>query len=297
MIQIRSHYGAWQTVDREHAERFIRNRIDSGARHSSIDGNSLRGITVLELLGKRPPKQRVIEPPARTIQMASKPKSKKELVLDSTTAAAAETLARKQAFLEFMRHIQYSLIVWQIDETVRENCEPVTDWVKDCANALNDMLVGLLKGLEGSDAYRELQERVGKKEVDDEVDGGIIDVSDGDAVKIQQVRDEILSDRTIKGLNETHQNWHIKDSGEYKEGRSIFDGTPEEAQELINAHHGTGEIRLDRRGNWIGKEFVTLDRDIGTHIDIDGNETTTNTFAIHYSKRGAHIVPARRKLK
>ena len=127
-------------------------------------------------------------------------------------------------------------------------------------------------------------------------DGGIMDSSDCDEMKKQQIRDEILSDRTNKSLNESHQNWHIKDSGEYKEGRSIFDGTPEEAQELISTYHGTGEIRLDRRGNWIGKEFIALDRDIGTHIDdVTKIETVTNSFAIHYSKRGAHIVPSRRK--
>ena len=89
IIQIKSHYGGWRTVDREQAERFIQNRLDNGARRSSIDGNALRGITVSELLGEKPPKQRIIEPPARSIQMISKPKSKKELVLDSTTTAAA----------------------------------------------------------------------------------------------------------------------------------------------------------------------------------------------------------------
>ena len=115
-------------------------------------------------------------------------------------------------------------------------------------------------------------------------------------MKIQQIRDEILSDRINKGLNETHQNRHIKDSGEYTDGRSVFDGTLEDAQQLINTHHGTGEIRFDRRGNWIGKEFITLDRDVGTHIDdVTSVETVTNSFGIHYSKRGAHIVPSRRK--
>ena len=119
--------------------------------------------------------------------------------------------------------------------------------------------------------------------------------SEEDTMKKQRVRDEILSDRISKEINEVHQNRHIKDSGEYKEGRSVFDGTLEDAQELINTYHGTGEIRLSEAGEWIGREFITLDRDIGTHIDIDGNKTLSNTIAIHYSKRGAHIVPARRK--
>ena len=136
----------------------------------------------------------------------------------------------------------------------------------------------------------------GNARVDFRADGGIMGMSDGDAVKIQQVRDEILSDRISKDLNEIHQNRHIKDSKHYIDGRSVFDGTLEDAQELINTHHGTGEIRLTEVGEWIGKEFITLDRDIGRYINPHTEENyKTNSFSIHYSKMGAHIVPARRR--
>ena len=148
------------------------------------------------------------------------------------------------------------------------------------------------------DKRAELKDAVGKKEGSAaQKSGGIIDISDkSDIIKIQQIRDDILSDNISKDLNATHQNRHIKDSKDYIEGRSIFDGTLSDAQELINTHHGTGEIRFSNAGNWIGKEFITLDRDIGTHIDdITKVETITNSFGIHYSKRGAHIVPSRRK--
>jgi len=109
----------------------------------------------------------------------------------------------------------------------------------------------------------------------------------------EQVRELICSDAVSKDLNIAHQNRHLRDSGGYIEGRSyLFDDVDPEI--LIQQYHGTGEIRLSRAGNWICKEFVTLDRNIGIHIGDDANiRTITNSFAIHYSKRGAHIVPSR----
>jgi len=111
----------------------------------------------------------------------------------------------------------------------------------------------------------------------------------------EQIREQIRSDAVSKDLNVTNQNRHLRDSGGYIEGRSYFfeDVDPEG---LIGQYHGTGEIRLSESGKWINKEFITLDRDIGIHIEQStGLQTTTNSFAIHYSKRGAHLVPSRRQ--
>ena len=109
----------------------------------------------------------------------------------------------------------------------------------------------------------------------------------------EKIREQIRSDAVNKELNTTHQDRHFRNSGGFIEGRSYFfeDVDPEA---LIRQYHGTGEIRLTRAGNWINKEFIFMDRDMGIHIDEStGIETVTNGFSIHYSNRGAHIVPSR----
>lgn len=109
----------------------------------------------------------------------------------------------------------------------------------------------------------------------------------------EQIREQIRSDAVNKELNTAHQDRHFRDSGGYIEGRSYFYQDVDPAT-LIEKYHGTGEIRFSRAGNWTNKEFIFMDRDIGVHIDGSaGIESSTNGFSIHYSKRGAHIVPAR----
>ena len=76
--------------------------------------------------------------------------------------------------------------------------------------------------------------------------------------------------------------------------RSFLYGTLDDAQQLVNQYSGTGEPKLDRKGNWVHKEHVTVDRVIGEVVDLDtGEATPTHRFAIHYGKRGTHIVPAK----
>ena len=112
----------------------------------------------------------------------------------------------------------------------------------------------------------------------------------------EQMREQIRSDAVNKELNITHQNKHFRNSNGYIEGRSYFfeDVNPET---LIQQYHGTGDPKLTKAGRWSNKEFVDLDKDIGIDINpVTGVETVTNRFSIHYSKRGAHIVPASRRL-
>jgi hypothetical protein len=110
----------------------------------------------------------------------------------------------------------------------------------------------------------------------------------------EQIREQIRSDTVNKNLNVAHQNRHFRDSGGYIEGGSYFfeDIDPDA---LIRQYYGTGDPRLTKNRQWTNKEFVDLDRDIGVDINtVTGIETITNRFSIHYSKHGAHIVPARR---
>ena len=79
----------------------------------------------------------------------------------------------------------------------------------------------------------------------------------------EQVLAHIRSDAVNKDLNLTHQNRHLVDSGGFIECRSRLHMTASEAQEFINQHHGTGEIRFSRAGEWINKEFITVEVSIG----------------------------------
>ena len=61
---------------------------------------------------------------------------------------------------------------------------------------------------------------------------------------------------------------------------------------LVKKYAGTGVIKRDKNGMWTGKEFIITDEIIGYDVSyIDGAETPTNAFTIHYSKDGVHIVP------
>ena len=90
-------------------------------------------------------------------------------------------------------------------------------------------------------------------------------------------------------INREKQNRHIQGTKEYIPGRSIFSGTLRDAEVLLDKWGGRG------KGTWIDtyKERVAFDRNIGTHIDENGIASLTRVALIHYSKTGAHIVPAR----
>ena len=49
-------------------------------------------------------------------------------------------------------------------------------------------------------------------------------------------------------------------------------------------------------GVWTKKEFVEANFDVGLSYNRDKQQMQpTNRFAIHYGKRGTHIVPVERK--
>ena len=113
--------------------------------------------------------------------------------------------------------------------------------------------------------------------------------------KQDEIRELIRSNKVNKNLNTLHQNRHVPDSGAYIKGRSYLFNEIDPIT-LIEQYHGTGNIKFSESGNWVNKEFITLDTDIGIHIEQKtGRQTATNSFGIHYSKKGAHIVPSRRQ--
>lgn len=119
---------------------------------------------------------------------------------------------------------------------------------------------------------------------------------DTDIIKINEVRDLIRSEATNKTLNTGNQNKHIKDSGHYIAGRSYVNGSIQQMQEIIDQYHGTGTPQFSRKGDWNGREVIELEYDFGVCVDLKtGMEIPTNRGTIHYGKKGAHIVPARKE--
>ncbi len=107
------------------------------------------------------------------------------------------------------------------------------------------------------------------------------------------VEDAIRSGKVIKKINKDKQARHTK-SGHIP-GRSYLDGDLEYAQALVDKLSGTGEALRDGKGNWNHRERVVSPHIIGTHVDLDGIETKSNSAIIAYSKTGSHIYPAKRK--
>ena len=94
----------------------------------------------------------------------------------------------------------------------------------------------------------------------------------------------------LRGLSEDKQGKHIVGHKNYIEGRSIFDGTIDDAIKLVN--------KFDGKGTSIGqgKERVDFGKVIGYYVDkATGRKCPTTVGIIHVSKDGKHIVPARPK--
>ena len=103
----------------------------------------------------------------------------------------------------------------------------------------------------------------------------------------------IRSSSMPKTLNIGNQNKHIVGANGYIEGRSIIYGGLEQAQELVDRYSGTGEPKLNQEGEWTHKEFIVADVPIGIVVNQKTLERSeTKRFAIHYGKKGTHIVPA-----
>lgn len=94
-----------------------------------------------------------------------------------------------------------------------------------------------------------------------------------------------------KTINEGKQDKHIKGSNNYIEGRSYLTISKEEAQSLVNKYAGTGEVRITESKKWSKQEIISTDKIIGVSVSKINGEHKTNSFKIHYSKTGTHIVP------
>lgn len=93
-----------------------------------------------------------------------------------------------------------------------------------------------------------------------------------------------------KTVHASRQDKHIPGTNNYIEGRSIFSGTKNQAEQLIKQYSGSGQPI----GN--NKERVDFGRVIGYYVDESTGQSYPTTMGIiHYSKSGAHIVPSKPK--
>lgn len=93
-------------------------------------------------------------------------------------------------------------------------------------------------------------------------------------------------------LHEGRQGKHVPGHNNYVPGRSTL--TDENPQGLLDDFAGTGQPVSGTRGTPGFKERVNFGKQIGEYVDPQtGVATPTSNGIIHYSKDGAHIVPAR----
>ena len=119
----------------------------------------------------------------------------------------------------------------------------------------------------------------------------------------EEVRAYLRSGAQPKKIVASKQNQHINGTGEWRERCERQGGaaqqsevalTIEEIQALVYEYAGTGRLNVSGKNPPQVKETVTAKgRIIGTWRDRKGNASETDSFTIHYSKKGTHVVPAR----
>lgn len=112
-------------------------------------------------------------------------------------------------------------------------------------------------------------------------------------VALKMARKSVLDGEWPLKIHRGRQEKHIQGTNNYQEGKSYLTISVEEAQELVDKHHGTGEFQTTRKGDWNQREVVEVEQEIGVDVDEETKkETPTKRVTIHYSKKGIHIVPA-----
>lgn len=127
-------------------------------------------------------------------------------------------------------------------------------------------------------------------------------------VRIPQIPASSVSEKIRLGeysikLSKQQYDKHVVGTAKYEEylnARVNKGGNPQsritisetEAQKIIETKAGTGIIKVDRNGNPRPQEQITCDSIVGQYY-FSGRYINTNKAVIHYSKKGAHLVPIR----
>ncbi|MCD8381536.1 MAG: polymorphic toxin type 50 domain-containing protein [Clostridiales bacterium] len=115
--------------------------------------------------------------------------------------------------------------------------------------------------------------------------------------QIATIRADIQAGKYNLTVNPGRQARHFADGNQYKgnqqyqPGKSYLSIGMEDVQQLVRQCAGTGKIILLRKYPLQFREYIVADHEIGTAVDLAGNEFVTRCFSIHYSKAGVHIVP------
>ena len=117
-------------------------------------------------------------------------------------------------------------------------------------------------------------------------------------------QEKIKSGKVNLKIREKKQSQHFVNSKEYIEDKSYFNekySNIDKIKKLVDKYAGTGWIP-DTKENRLNKskERITINEKIGIYIGIDEKgkiilKQETNSFIIHYSKKGVHIVPSPNK--
>lgn len=93
--------------------------------------------------------------------------------------------------------------------------------------------------------------------------------------------------KNIVTINADKQSRHIIGK-KYVDGKSVFFGTPKDAQKLVDEFSGKGKIIPNQP-----RERVNFGKVIGYYVDSETHKQIHTTCGIiHYSKTGCHIVPS-----
>ena len=112
-------------------------------------------------------------------------------------------------------------------------------------------------------------------------------------LKAQKRQEKIRNGEYNLNIIKSKQERHNINSKSYIAGKSYFNISLKEEQELVNKLAGYGYIPATKSGELTNKEICIADKIIGKYINKNMNKTIdTNSFVIHYSKDGVHIVPA-----
>lgn len=120
-------------------------------------------------------------------------------------------------------------------------------------------------------------------------------------IKAKKWQEKIRNGDVNLKIREKKQSQHFANSKEYIKDKSYFNekySNIDKIKELVDKYAGTGWIP-DTKENRLNKskERITTNERIGTYIrKLENGKKVfiqeTNTFIIHYSKNGVHIVPA-----
>ena len=83
-----------------------------------------------------------------------------------------------------------------------------------------------------------------------------------------------------------------REKGQLPQGRIIISDA--EVQEIIKGKYATGKPRVTKDGKVANVEYVNADKVVG-RCYVNGQWIDTKRVAIHYGKRGSHIVPVEDK--